>query len=49
MLKINIGEYMNIKIADKNDIENIFILRVSLNIQYIPILLIKNKLNKIML
>ena len=26
MLKINIGEYVNIKIADKNDIENIFIL-----------------------
>jgi len=26
MLNINIGEYMNIKIADKNDIENIFIL-----------------------
>ena len=23
---INIGEYVNIKIADKNDIENIFIL-----------------------
>ena len=26
MLNINIGEYVNIKIADKNDIENIFLL-----------------------
>ena len=26
MLNINIGEYVYIKIADKNDIENIFLL-----------------------